>query len=186
MMDAGIRLQSELVDGRSQLAALRQVYSEDNSRVKAAEARISELQREIDAMGGGASGKSTETGNSGYPSAGKLSALGVPYYDLERKIVVEQAIWEALTKQYEAAKVDEAKAIPTVRVLDVANIPKSKTGPIRSMIMIVGTLCSFLLSLCSLLCSPLKFWEQMDVEKEPKKLLTEISGTVLGNVLGRS
>ena len=31
---------------------------------------------------------------------------------------VEEALWEALTKQYEAASVEEAKEIPTVQVLD--------------------------------------------------------------------
>jgi len=174
MMDAGIKLQSELIDARSQLAALRQVYSEDNSRVKAADARISELQRQIVAMGGGSGGDSSNAKGSGYPSAGQLSALGVPYYDLERKMMVEEAIWEALTKQYEAAKVDEAKEIPTVRVLDVANVPQTKTGPIRSMIVIVGTLCSFVLACLVVLAT--KFWEQMDPDQEPKKLLSEIAG----------
>jgi uncharacterized protein involved in exopolysaccharide biosynthesis len=174
MMDAGIRLQSELIDARGQLAALRQVYSEDNSRVKAADARISELQREIVAMGGGSDAKASSPGGSGYPSAGQLSVLGVPYYDLQRKMLVEEAIWEALTKQYEAAKVDEAKEIPTVRVLDVANVPQSKTGPIRSMIMMVGTLCSFVLA--CLLVVAIKFWDQIDPDQEPKKLLTEIAG----------
>ncbi len=177
MIDAGIRLQSELVDGRSQLAAMRQVYSEDNSRVKALEARIGELQQEINAMGGLSGEGKADSSNAGYPSAAQLSTLGVTYYDLERKMLVQEAIWEALTKQYESAKVEEVKSMPTVRVLDAADIPKSKSGPKRSMIMIVGTLVSFVLA--CLLVVGLKFWEQMDPEAEPKKLILEIAGGVM-------
>jgi uncharacterized protein involved in exopolysaccharide biosynthesis len=172
MIDAGIRLQSELADARSQLAALRQVYSEDNSRVKSLQARISELQQEVDAMSGQPGGGKGAASNASYPSAAQLSTLGVTYYDLQRKMMVQEAIWEALAKQYESAKVEEVKSMPTVRVLDAANIPKSKSGPVRSMIMIVGTLVSF--AVACLLVVGLKFWEQMDREAEPKKLILEI------------
>ena len=176
MIDTGIRMQGELMDGKSQLAGLRQIYSEDNSRVKAMEARVSELQQEIDEMGGTSVGGKVGANNSGFPSATQLSTLGVPYYDLQRKMMVEQAVWEALTKQYEAAKVDEAKSMPVARVLDAANVPKSKSGPIRSVIMVVGTLVSFVVA--CLLVVGLKFWEQMDPQVEPKKLILELEDGV--------
>jgi uncharacterized protein involved in exopolysaccharide biosynthesis len=113
--------------------------------------------------------------------------LGVTYYDLERKMMVQEAIWEALTKQYESAKVEEVKSMPTVRVLDAANVPKFKTSPVRSMIMLVGTLVSFIIA--CLLVAGLKLWEQMDPESEPKKLILEIAGGVkktFGGARGRS
>ena len=69
----------------------------------------------------------------------ELPALGLTYYDLDRKMRVEEALWEALTKQYEAAKVEEAAEIPTVHVLDVANIPERKSAPSRRSIVATGT-----------------------------------------------
>ena len=104
------------------------------------------------------------------------------YYDLQRKMMVQEAIWEALAKQYESAKVEEVKSMPTVRVLDAANIPKSKSGPVRSMIMIVGTLVSF--AVACLLVVGFKFWEQMDREAEPKKLILEIVAGVKKTLSG--
>ena len=79
MMDVGLRLQAELIDGRSRVAALRQVYSEDSSKVRALEAHNAELQQQIDKMGGVAStgwGRH-QCGNSGFPTAHELPALGL-------------------------------------------------------------------------------------------------------------
>lgn len=175
MVDAGLRLQAELIAGRSQLAGLRQTYSEDNPRVRALEARNAELQREMDAMGGldhkSGSGNDVRTGS--YPSASELPTLGLTYYDLERKVRVQEALWEALTKQYETAKVEEAAETPAARVLDVADIPERKSAPSRRFIVMVGAMLSLLVG-CILVVAQ-TVWQGMDPKEEPKKLITEIA-----------
>jgi uncharacterized protein involved in exopolysaccharide biosynthesis len=179
MMDAGLRLQTELIDGRGRLAALRQTYSEDNPRVRAAEARNAELQRQLDKLGGLAqdSGSDANSANAGFPAARKLPTLGLTYYDLERKLRVDEALWEALTKQYEAAKVEEAQEIPTIRVLDPANFPERKAGPARRLVIEVGTALSLVLAIASVLA--VTAWEQMGEQDEPKKLITDVTGAAL-------
>ncbi len=174
MMDAESKLESELIEGRGQLAALRQTYSEDNNLVKAAEARNAELQREINATGGtpDRNGSPAAAGGSVFPTVGELPALGLTYYDLERKVTVDEALWEALTKEYETAKFEEAREIPTFHVLDAAKVPRMKSGPNRKLIILIGTLISFVLA--CLLVLVLNHWEQMDPDAEPKKLLMEM------------
>ncbi|HEY1803072.1 MAG TPA: GNVR domain-containing protein [Terracidiphilus sp.] len=174
MVEEGLRLQAELIEGRSQLAALRQTYSEDNSRVRALEAHNTELQRELDKMGGAAGGSGTNASpnESPYPTADELPALGLTYYDLERKMRVEEALWEALTRQYESAKVEEAEEIPTVRILDVANVPSRKSGPSRRLIVEVGALLSLVLA-CTVVLAGM-FWEAMDPESEPKRMFAAV------------
>lgn len=180
MVDAGLRLQAELISGRSQLAGLRQTYSADNPRVRAVEARNAELQRQINAMGGRSIRNATadqDSDVSSYPTVSELPTLGLTYYDLERKVQVEEALWEALTRQYEVAKVQEAERTPAARVLDVANVPDRKSGPSRRLEVIIGTLISLVLA-CVLVVA-LTVWEEMDAEEEPKKLILEVMGTVM-------
>ncbi len=174
MVDEGLRLQAELIDGRSQLAALLQTYSEDNSRVKALEAHNGELQREIDKMGGvpQGPGPDSDAHKSPYPTAEELPALGLTYYDLERKLQVDETLWEALTRQYEAAKVDEAAEIPTVQILDVANVPDRKSAPIRRVIVEIGTISSLVVACIVVMAGMI--WEGMDADDEPKHLVTEV------------
>jgi uncharacterized protein involved in exopolysaccharide biosynthesis len=179
MIEEGARLQAELVDGRSQLAALRETYSEDNSRVKALEAHNAVLQSQLDKMGGmpGGSEPAENSSDSLYPTADQLPALGLTYYDLERKMRVEEALWEALTKQYESAKVEEAAEIPTVHVLDAANVPEGKSGPSRRSIVEMGAMLSFAFACLVVLMGMV--WEGMDPEGETKRLVGDAASYTL-------
>jgi hypothetical protein len=66
-----------------------------------------------------------------------LPLLGVTYTDLYRRVQIQEAVYEALTQQYELAKVQEAKETPSVKQLDRANFPEHKSFPPRLII----TLC---------------------------------------------
>jgi hypothetical protein len=68
-----------------------------------------------------------------------LPVLGVSYADLYRKVKVEEAVFETLTQEYELAKVEEAKEIPAVKVLDTPGVPQKKSFPPRLLIMALGT-----------------------------------------------
>jgi uncharacterized protein involved in exopolysaccharide biosynthesis len=85
---------------------------------------------------------------------------------------VEEVLWVALTKQYEAARVQEAKEIPTVRVLDVANVPQRKSAPARSHIVILGAMLSLFAAFMVVFTTSI--WEEMDARDERKKLVLEL------------
>jgi uncharacterized protein involved in exopolysaccharide biosynthesis len=179
MVDEDMRLQAELITSRSQLAGLRETYSEDNPRVRAVEARNAELQRQIAGMGGlnQKTDASQNSKGSAYPSASELPALGLTYYDLERKVQVQQALWEALTRQYELAKVQEAEQTPAAHVLDAADIPERKSGPSRRLDVMVGGMLSLILACISVVV--LNVWEGLDPQEEPKKLILEATSAVM-------
>ena len=177
MVESGLKLQDQMVAARSELAALQQSYSQDNIRVRAAQARIAELQRQMDKMMGSTGEPGPDASDSAYPSVSELPALGLTYFDLERRVRVEEALWEALTKQYEAAKVQEAREIPTVRVLDAANVPQRRSFPIRSRIVILGAMLSLVAAFTAVFATFV--WEEMDAQDERKKLVTEIVNTTL-------
>ena len=80
-------LQGELITAQSELSGLKAMYSDDNVRVREAQARIDELQSQLRKMGGiggkadGADLKSDQL----YPSLRELPILGVTYSDLSDK-----------------------------------------------------------------------------------------------------
>jgi uncharacterized protein involved in exopolysaccharide biosynthesis len=172
MVDSGTRIQDQMIFARSELAALQQTYSEDNIRVRAAHARIAELQSQMGNVLGSRDGDKNDVSGSSYPSISELPALGVTYTDLARRVRVEEALWETLTRQYEAARVQEAKEIPVVRVLDVANVPQHKSSPFRTLIMIFGTMLSFIAACIYVLATA--FWQEIDELDERKILVTDI------------
>jgi uncharacterized protein involved in exopolysaccharide biosynthesis len=177
MVESGYRLQEQMAAARAELAALRQSYSEDNVKIRAASARVAELQRQIDKAIGSHEEPKLDTDNSAYPSVSELPAIGLTYTDLARRVRVEEALWEALTRQYETARVQEEKEIPTVRVLDAANVPQHKSSPIRRQIVIIGAMLSLLVACIYVLAA--SFWQGMDELDERKKLVTEIVSSTL-------
>jgi uncharacterized protein involved in exopolysaccharide biosynthesis len=179
MVDSGIKLEDQIIQARSQLAGLLQSYSEDNVRVRATRARIAELQRQIDKMMGSPEETRFDANDSAYPSVSELPALGLAFSDLERRVREEEILWDVLTRQYEAARVQEAKEIPTVRVLDVANIPERKSSPIRSRIVILGALLSLVLAFMAV--RAISVWEELDAEDERKRVVREIIGATLNS-----
>jgi capsule polysaccharide export protein KpsE/RkpR len=146
MVEAAATLQGQLIAAQSQYEGLREIYTDNNPRVRTVKARIDELQRQLGKLGG--KGESTtevssDSSDSLYPSIRKLPLLGVTWADLYRRTRVQEAVFEVLTKEYEMAKVQEAKEIPTVKVLDAPNIPDRKSYPPRLLIMFMGTMFAF-------------------------------------------
>src|SRR4029077_16659368 len=130
----------------SEVQGLKQIYTDNNIRVRSVQARINELKLQLEKIGGKGEDSSAPLGQqqaSLYPSIRKLPLLGVAYADLYRRTRVQEAVFETLTKEYELAKVQEAKEKPTVKVLDAPNIPDRKSFPPRLLIMFVGTVCVF-------------------------------------------
>jgi capsule polysaccharide export protein KpsE/RkpR len=187
MVDAAATLQGQLIAAQSQLEGLRQIYADNNVRVRSIRARIDELEHELEKMGGkgeDTSKLSDRPSNSMYPSIRKLPLLGVEFADLYRKTRVQEAVFETLTKQYELAKVQEAKEIPTVRVLDAPDIPEKKSFPPRLLIIVFGTAVG--LAAAAFWVFGNERWQGTDASDPRKMFAVEVFSTVSARLPGFS
>lgn len=132
MVEAAAELQGDLIAAESEKKGLEAIYAFGNPRVRAVEARVAELRKQLEKLGGEADGPAAPPAL--YPSIRQLPLLGVKYADLYRRIKIQEAVFEALTQQYEMAKVQEAKETPTVKVLDPASFPEKRSFPPRTII----------------------------------------------------
>lgn len=147
-LEGAARLQGELIASESELRGLKTIYSENNTRVQVLRARIGELQNQMRKLAGTHQETDGELENSQiYPSIRKLPLLGETYFDLYRRVKVQEVIYEALTKQYEIAKVQEAKEIPTIAVLDGPLIPEKKVFPPRLLFTLLSGSLAFVFAL---------------------------------------
>jgi uncharacterized protein involved in exopolysaccharide biosynthesis len=183
MVEAGAKLQAEVIVGQSELDSLRQIYGEDNVRVRAARARIGELQHELGKMSGtGAapseeSGKSSDDGNSSlYPPLRQLPRLAVPYADLYRRVRIQETVFELLSQQYEMARIEEAKDTPVVSIIDPPLIAEKKSFPPRLIVILLLT--SLTVASASVFILFADRWKLVD-PADPRKLLAhEISDSL--------
>lgn len=184
MIGAAGQLEGELIAAQTELEGLRQIYTSNNVRVRSLEARIAEYKRQLQKMGGQpgtATGEVAENGpDSGQnsdvvPPIRQLPLLGVAWSDLYRKTKVEEAVFEILTKQYEMARVEEAREVPSIKVLDVAGVPERKSFPPRLLLMIVGTLLACALGAFWIIKS--MEWKKVAASDPRKVLVNEIIST---------
>jgi capsule polysaccharide export protein KpsE/RkpR len=184
MVDAAANIEGQLIAEKSELEGLKQIYTDNNLRIRFARARVAELEKQLEKIGGKgenlSSGESANPGDSFYPSIRKLPLLGVAYSDLYRGTKVEEALFEALTQQFELAKVQEAKETPSVRVLDPAKVPKRKSFPPRLLIMFLGTALALSMSVVWVLGS--SHWQQADPADPRKIFAQEVVATVKAHV----
>ena len=183
MVEAAAILQGQYIAAQSELEGLKQIYTDNNVRVRSVRARIAELQRQLEKLGGKGEQASEPSGEQPdylYPSIRKLPLLGVTYADLYRRTRVQEAVYESLTKEYELAKVQEVKEIPTVKVLDHPNIPGKKSFPPRLLIMLLGT--AFAVVVATTWVFGKTAWDETDSTDPRKMLAQEVFATVKATI----
>jgi len=182
MVDAGARVQGELLVAQSGLESLRQIYGDGNVRVHETEARIASLQRELEKLTGSSAPLVPEAGSSPksdpedkgelYPPLRQLPRLAVPYADLYRRVRVQETVYELLTQQYEMARIDEAKDIPVVSVIDSPGVPEKKSFPPRLLLTLGLTFFAFTTTAALILIRD--YWSGIDPGNPAKMLAAEV------------
>src|SRR5207249_9904414 len=183
MVETAATLQGQYIAAQSELEGLKQIYTDNNVRVRSVRARIAELKRQLEKLGGKGEQPSEPSGQQAdflYPSIRKLPLLGVTYADLYRRTRVEEAVFETLTKEYEMAKVQEVKEIPTVKVLDAANIPDKKSFPPRLFIIFLGT--TFVLALAATWVFGNALWQETEADDPRKMFARDVFLTVTARI----
>src|SRR6185312_1331581 len=171
MVESAAILQGQLVAAQTELESLKQAYSDSNIRVRSAQARVAELKAELIKIGGRSDG--TGDLDALYPSIRQLPLLGVTYADLFRRVKVDETVFELLTQAYEMAKVEEAKSIPSIKVLDPAAVPEKKSFPPRGLITVAGGVLAFLFGVAYLFVR--RSGQNLNRIKRKKLLLNEIA-----------
>ena len=144
MVESAAVLEGQIIAAQSELESLRQIYTPNNVRVRAMQARVDELEREAEKLGGTDASllPGAIQSDQQFPSVRKLPLLGVEWADLYRHLKVQETVFELLSQRYELARIQEAKEVPTVNVVDEAFVPEKKSSPQRWLIVFLLTFVS--------------------------------------------
>jgi len=172
MVENEASLQGQLVAGESELEGLRQIYTDNNIRVRTLEARVAALKQQVEALSGNKADLNSDQSQiaGDFPSIRKLPLVGVRWANLYRENKIQETVYELLVQEYEIAKIQEAKEIPTVNVLDPAMVPEKISFPPRIPITVLGTLFACFLASTVIIGS--QAWKQN--QSAEKQLATEI------------
>jgi capsule polysaccharide export protein KpsE/RkpR len=177
VMDAAARMQGELIASETELKGLQQIYSDDNVRVRTLKARMAELQSQLKKLVGqnnDAASQDTVGWSAPYPSMHTLPGLGSRYAELYREAKIQEAVYAFVTQQFEMAKIQEAKELPIVRVMDAGVAPEKRSSPIRSLIVGGSVFGAFLLA-CLWVVGKYR-WQQLPADDSYRLLAADVAG----------
>lgn len=177
MVESAGLLQGQLIAAESELQSLEQIYTSNNVRVRSLQARVDELKRQLQKLEGtdaslapGSSMSGGTQSDQAYPPIRKLPLLGVEWADLYRRTKIQETVYELLNQQYELARIQEAKEIPTINVVDPASLPERKSSPHRVLIILALTLLSVVGAAVWIVGS--EYWQHIDPQ-DPNKHFVE-------------
>ena len=120
-----------------QLKVLRTAATPQNPDVMRLNSELAALRSELARM------ESTQGGNAGSAvdmPVGKLPEAAIDYIRARRELKLQETLLETMIRQYEAAKLDEAKEGPNLQQVDIALPPDHKSKPSVAMIALASTL----------------------------------------------
>jgi tyrosine-protein kinase Etk/Wzc len=141
LIRSAAQLHAEILSREAQLAGMRTFVSDDNPRYQMVNREIGALRSELATLERG----EHVDGTPNLP-VGKLPQAGLEYLRRYREVKYHESLYEALAKEYEAARLDEAKAAPMVQVVDSAVLPERRSWPPRTLIILMGAVLGALLS----------------------------------------
>jgi len=165
------RLKADLASREVQLSVMRTYQTDESPEVTALQAGIRKLQEEIDRLSG------FDKGGEGIPAIGSVPGVGLEYARRMRDLKTQEAVFEQLSKQYEVAKLNEAKDSSSIQVLDSAVVPFLKSKPKRTKIVILATFAAFFCSV--LLAFMLEYIENLP--ERDRQLLAHMKRQFLTN-----
>lgn len=132
------RLRAQISAKQIQLSAMEAFVTTSNPEYKRAQEELSSLREELSKLENGRPALGNEM------SAGPDKQVGLENIKILRDVKYYQMLYELLAKQYEGARLDEAKDSAMIQVLDPAIEPERRFKPRRSILILLSTVMGFI------------------------------------------
>ena len=146
VLETAARLRAQISAKEIQLNSMRPFVTSSHPEYKRTEQELSSLRDELAKLERGTGSEAAETAADNRSSTGGLSSI-----KLLRNVKYYQMLYELLAKQYEVARLDEAKEPSMIQILDRAVDPERPFKPKRLIIVFITTMFAFLLTIVAAL-----------------------------------
>jgi tyrosine-protein kinase Etk/Wzc len=135
------QLQSQIISREVQLDALHTSSTDQNPDVIRLNTELESLRQQLRDLE--SVHKDRKPGDISLSSR-VLAEDQLAYLRKQRDVQYHTLIFDLIARQFEAARLDEAKAAPVIQMLDPAEPPDRKSGPFRALWTLIGGVLGFL------------------------------------------
>jgi tyrosine-protein kinase Etk/Wzc len=141
LIGGAAQLRALIAEREVQLKVLRMAATEQNPDVMRLTSELRALRTELGRMESRSGG---EAGSAVDMPVGRLPEAAIDYVRARREVKLQETLLESMVRQYEIAKLDEAKEGPALQQIDRALPPDYKSKPSRALITVAGTFLGLL------------------------------------------
>jgi tyrosine-protein kinase Etk/Wzc len=139
LVESAASIRAQIVAKDIQLRAIRTYAAEDNPELVTVKQQLSALQEELARL----SGPGQDSGSGMILPKSKVPEAGMEYVRRLRDMKYYETVSELLAKQFELAKVDEARQGAGIQVVDSAVTPDHRSFPKRTLTVLFSAIIAF-------------------------------------------
>jgi tyrosine-protein kinase Etk/Wzc len=139
LIESAAALRAQITAREVQIQGMQTYATGENSQLVQAQSELANLRAQLNKLGGSENGP-----NEFMIPKGKVPEAGMEYVRKLRDVKYAETIFEILARQFEVAKLDEAKQGSLIQVVDPAIPPDRRSFPKRGLIVIGATAVGFL------------------------------------------
>lgn len=144
LIGGAAQLRAMIAERDVQLKVLRTAATGENPDVLKLTSELAALRFELARM---ESARGPSSGSAVDIPVGKIPEAAIEYVRARRELKLQETLLESMVRQFEIARLDEAKEGPVLQQVDKALPPDRKSKPSRALIVIASTLLALLASL---------------------------------------
>lgn len=137
LIGSATSLRAQIVGKEVEIESLRTFATSENSQVVQAQKELESLRAQLAKLGGSDHSSDADL----MLPKGRVAEAGLEYLRRYRDVKYYETLFDILARQFEAAKLDEAKQGALVQVIDPAFPPDRRSFPKRSLIVMIATAC---------------------------------------------
>lgn len=157
-------LRAQITVKEAEIQSMQAYATPENPQLIEAQRSLSSLQDELNKMGGGG----LTVGREFEVPQAKVPKEGMEYVRRLRDVKYYTTIFDILARQFEAAKLDEAREGQLVQVVDPALVPDRKSSPNRILWTLVALLIGFAISIAIAFTLAAIHWMRLDPDTDRK------------------
>ncbi|MFY9948413.1 MAG: GNVR domain-containing protein [Candidatus Sulfotelmatobacter sp.] len=139
LIESAAVLRAQVMAKEVQIEGMRSFATDDNPNLVLAKQELAALQAQLARV----AGSQSDAGSDINLSKGRVTGSGMEYLRKYRDLKYQETVFELLAKEYEVAKLDEAREGAIVQVVDPAVPPDTKSSPHRTLIVLGATIVAF-------------------------------------------
>jgi tyrosine-protein kinase Etk/Wzc len=141
LIESAASLKAQIAAKEVEIQGMQTYATTENAQVIQAQRELDSMHTQLAKLGGSGGGTAGEL----IVPKGMVPAAGLEYIRKVRDVKYNETIFEILARQFELAKLDEAKEGALIQVVDPAITPDKKSFPRRTLIILGATAAGFLI-----------------------------------------